>query len=324
MNRSRVCQVISKTAVELPAAEMLKLDVYHSKQNNVLTAWCEFDSFERVQVGHGTGTAFSSAYVDVYPDRIELYNNTFEPLHRATWQHRLNIRDYLSVVIEVTRCSMAKIHLSTSDGVFETPETDFRGCGTEAYLLSFGQGVRNVKLNYVDHDKAQPVWLFGDSYMDMYPKYLLDAGFGAVAIDGHSGRNSLGALASLKHALQYCPAPEYLVWALGMNDADSETAVNESWMNVSLELQKICSEHQIALILCTTPDTPTRLNGFKNAWIRQSGYRVCDIASAVQRTGQRNWYEGLLREDLVHPTEKGSRLIAMKVIAEIPEIKKND
>ena len=320
MSPFRLSQTLRRTAEKMAAGEMLKLDGYHSKQNNVLTAWCEFDSFECIRVGHGIDTAFSSAYVNVYPDRIELFNNTFEPLHRATWQHRLCIKDYLLVVIEVTRCSMAKIRISTSTGVFETAETDFRGCGTECYMLPIGQNVVNAKLTYADNDKNQPVWLFGDSYMDMYPRYLIEAGFGATAIDGHSGRNSQAALASLKHALKYCRAPQYLIWALGMNDADTETAANEDWLKVSKELLQICSEYRITPILCTTPDTPSRLNRFKNAYVFKSGCRVCDIASAVQRAGQREWYEGLLREDLVHPTEKGSQLIAMKMIAEIPEI----
>jgi hypothetical protein len=311
--------LVAKASV-LKCGEKLAVDAYHSKQNNVISGSFRFDSFGGLRIGHGNGTAYSSAWAEVYSDRIEVYNNTFTPFLVGCWHHGLSLAHSLTVLISVGR-GKAVLQIGTAGGWFETPEFDFRGCGTECFAEAIDGTLLDARITYLDNDKFKDVWLFGDSYMDMYPKYLIAGGFGNFAMDGHSGRASRGALLSLRHALEHFPAPKMLIWALGMNDADEEDRINENWHEVIQEVLLLCQDAGIVPVLCTIPNTPTRSNAFKNEFMLGCGCRICHLASAVQSAGQNEWFPGTLRSDNVHPTELGSRLLALQMMCDVPEIK---
>ena len=139
---------------------------------------------------------------------------------------------------------------------------------------------------------------------------------------GYPGRNSASGLDDFKQALTH-GTPEYAVWCLGMNDTDTEAAISDDYKKAVDEFLSICEEKGITPILSTIPCTPKVHNNHKNAWVRASGYRYVDFASAVcGNEPLSNWSEGMLSSDLVHPAIPGAKALYARFIADFPEILK--
>lgn len=317
MNKSNV---ISINAPSLNDGNILSFNAFHSKQDNSIAAWCRFSSFSGLCVGHGFDAPWSSAHVDVYPDHIEVCNEPDTMYMNSVWRHDLKISEYLSVVISVQRGNTAFVTIATATGVYKSPLFPFWGCHTLCYMKPLGGCVEDARLSFFDADKKKDIWLFGDSYMDLYPKYMIQNGYGNFALDAFSGRNSEMALASLEHALTHWKAPRYIIWAMGMNDPEPDGKLSADWLSAVNSLLQICEEHDVVPILCTIPNVVIRNNNRKNQYVLKSGCRMCDLASAVQKPGEDAWFEGMLGADEVHPTEQGAYLLAMKMISEIPEL----
>ena len=63
------------------------------------------------------------------------------------------------------------------------------------------------------------------------------------------------------------------------------------------------------------------MNCFKNEYIRNSGYRYIDFASAVGAVEAKSpWYEGMLSTDNIHPTSAGGKALAEQILMDLPEI----
>jgi len=182
-----------------------------------------------------------------------------------------------------------------------------------------------------------------------WPYYLYTKGYHDNAMFSYGGMRTETALADFKWAVNELGyTPRFAVWGMGMNNEDSPTAANTTWLNCTEEFLDICEEKGITPILMTIPSTTTRLNEYKNAWIRnwseETGGRYIDAAKAVggdkydaSRLGQNqagsstvvndtgyDWYEGLLGTDGVHPTVDGARVLYSQVIIDFPEIADND
>lgn len=108
---------------------------------------------------------------------------------------------------------------------------------------------------------------------------------------------------------------------MGMNDPDSYSAINTNWLNVYNALKTLCDNKGIRLILSTIPNTPTMEHSFKNEIVRNSGLPYIDIATAVgANLSGSSWYEGLISEDNVHPTNLGAEVISNVIAAAVPSI----
>ena len=73
-------------------------------------------------------------------------------------------------------------------------------------------------------------------------------------------------------------------------------------------------------MVCTIPTTPTQNHRYKNDIIRSSGLEYIDIEDALGVDENNSWYEGLLSGDNIHPTATGSKVIATKMMAALPEM----
>ena len=60
-------------------------------------------------------------------------------------------------------------------------------------------------------------------------------------------------------------------------------------------------------------------NRFKNAIVRNSGYRYVEADKSLRIDDDGNWIEGTL-DDNVHPTIKGAKLLYHRFLADIPEL----
>lgn len=292
----------------------------HSKQNNTLSLFANIaQPFNGVQLMHGYNQAYASGVVQVYNDRIDIleYTNALNVVQSIP--HGLTLNTFIELSINVKEDNNADITLATLGGVFHTENVPFKGCFNSVQWNPIDSTMTNCVLTYSDNDKNKGLWIFGDSYLDHYPVFMHQYGYHYFALDGFSGRNSTQALWSLNMALDHCRIPEVLVWQMGMNDPDTDSAVNANWHSTYNTVKDICTRYGIELVLCTIPNTPTINNQFKNAIIRNSGYRYIDVAEAVGSDVNSGWYPGLLSGDNVHASEQGRKVIAMKMITSLPE-----
>jgi hypothetical protein len=140
-----------------------------------------------------------------------------------------------------------------------------------------------------------------------------------VFFSGYAGQNSQSALAILNNELKLA-TPKILVWCLGMNDPDTENAVNAGWEMCYNQVKEICEYKGIELVLYATPTTPTMNNRHKNAIVRASGYRYVDIDGLLRINDNGDWIAGALAGDNVHPTDLGAKIIYHKFCSDVPEI----
>lgn len=243
----------------------------------------------------------------------------------ATIPHGLTIKDFISVSITVDNQRKASVLLTTSSGGFLVNDLSWGGTNGEPFARARNCTLSKAKLVYTCKDYAKEIWVFGDSYITTtaptrYPYYLNELGVDNYLLDGFGGRNSAEALVSLKNALKH-GTPKYLLWLLGMNDADGETSSNASWYSCYSEVVSICKEKGITPIFARIPNVPTVTNWYKNRVVEYSGYRYIDFANAVGANEREStWYDGLLSGDGVHPSENGAKVLANQLLIDFPEI----
>lgn len=218
-----------------------------------------------------------------------------------------------------------------SDGVEYTLDATSYGTDMNGvpYLLSTGAVMTDCAFAWIPKDIDKPIWVFGDSWVSMYESrwtyYIVRDGYtNSWMLNGFAGEDTDEAFESLENLLTI-RKPDYIVWLLGMNNGDSNTAVNAVWKKIYDKLVKICSDYAINLILYTVPNTPTINNNFKNAIVRESGYRYIDGASAVGDDGNGNWFTGYEQSasDHNHTSAKGARALYYRILADFPEIAGN-
>lgn len=195
---------------------------------------------------------------------------------------------------------------------------------------SIGATITNVSASYSSRNINKPIWLFGDSFFSFsnarWTHYLVQDGYDmSCLINGYAGEQSASALTGLENLLEIA-TPRYIVWMEGMNDAD-DGVVDASWFAVFEELKVICAEKKIDLVLATIPNAHAngklRDNSYKNAIIKDSGYRYIDCYAAVGSTADGYWFDGMLDTDGVHPTQQGALALYYRILADFPEISAN-
>lgn len=234
--------------------------------------------------------------------------------------HGLDLTGHLSVTVKQSADHSCEIILSGKNGQIRQTGVYFEGCTDDITAYSYQGTYSNAVVTcYCEHFKKD-VWAYGDSYFDMWPIFAIPMGATNVLYDAHTGRNSTQALTSLQIGLAKC-LPKKILWCMGMNDPDDNSAVDADWKTAFDTVQSICEENGIEMIACTIPNTPTNENSYKNAYIKASGLRYVDIAAAVGATeSESSWYTGLLSTDNVHPSEAGRKVIASAMIAGVPEM----
>lgn len=235
--------------------------------------------------------------------------------------HGLTITNGLIIsIIKTTKDTEIKLTNTSGETVTKTLP-NWNGCkGGVIKFVAVSGNYTHVTLTHSGTWMSKDTWIFGDSYTDFWPAKCYENNATNFYLDGYSGRQAQGGYDSLLKALKY-GKPKRIIWMLGMNNADTDSAVNESWNTVFVQLKELCANLNIQLILCTIPNVPERIHTFKNQIIRGSGLPYIDIASAVGATEKgSNWYEGLLGSDRVHPSDIGALAIALLLIAGVPDI----
>lgn len=323
--------VFRATAASLTNGEMLEAcSNIDNKKGDTITFYANLvaSGFGSVTVGHGYNMAYGAS-VTVDATTVTITSGTTADYYHAN--HGLTIDKFLMIKISHTDNARADIQIATADGQFSiaASHVSWGGCKGDVFALSTNSTLSDVKLTSDFADFERDIFLFGDSYVGLgdnarYATVLINNGYTNLMIDGWGGRNSSNAILSFRQVIAVAK-PELLIWALGMNDADTSSAINSSYKSCLDEVIATCEAYGITPILTTIPNTPTRLHTYKNAYVHQlcseNDYRCIDFAKAVgAEAAESGWWAGMLNEDNVHPTELGAQALYARFLIDVPEI----
>lgn len=284
----------------------------------------DITAFNKLTIGCGT-TDVNSERVEIDTTNVVLYAaNTAI----STTAHGLTFTGYIFVSVDIDGNAKPKITVYTDGGRYQVSIDDaWIGASANIYATADDSTtLTNCLLTFTAAGLKKDIWYCGDSYMaerdgEKIPLQLKYIGvYDHINSVGYSGAGAGDVNPYIQKLFGMGKYPKYLVWALGMNDADSG-AVNATWKSVYDQLTALADEKQFELILATIPNTPTVDNKYKNAIVRASGYRYIDFASSVQTEEDAStWKEGMLASDNTHPTAEGSKALASQLCVDFPEI----
>lgn len=319
------------------------------KRNKFVSFGCKLTTFSGLSIGFGDYTARGFALA---VDGTNIVLKTINT-NMATFAHGLSISTFIKVSVE-HEMNNWKVVISTLGGMFvkefddsafpqdllNNPSYGYYTKYGELYFtdligkpfisLADGTSITDGKLSASSKEFRYPVWIFGDSYTSMskfrWTYYMAGkCKYNEWLLSGLAGAKDRLMYEQLLYCLQF-GTPKFLVWLLGMNDADNG-AVNEDWLAVFNDIKSICERKGITLIAATVPCVPTRDNSFKNAVVKSSGLRYIDMAKTlrgeVYTQGVDNWYEGYLesnQSENIHPTELGAMAECSQILCDFPEI----
>lgn len=301
----------------LSDGQSLVLPYHNVKNQNVLVFSGKISIFDKLKIGKQTDT-----YITIDSTNVTITNDQTS----SVLPHGLTISNDIQVIIcneDAITPSQIKV---TSCGVsFTAASGSVRFLMDEGspYATSIGSTLTDCVFSWTSRNINKPIWVFGDSYISWYPQrwsyYLSQDGFTkSCMLNGYAGESSVNAMTALQSLLAV-KVPQYIVWCMGMNNADS-TEVNPTWYYIYTALLEYAKVYGFKLILATIPNTPTVNNSYKNAIVRNSGYRYIDFDGAVDIDGVGTWIPGTLSEDNTHPTENGARVLYYQVLVDFPEI----
>lgn len=279
-------------------------------------------TFNGLTLGHGNGVPYGG-YVKITPTHFEYYLGT-EANPRLSEEHNLTISDYISVRIDAKTSIKADFTIYTNGGVYTKANQVWDARFGRLFVNSNGTNVlTGCKFAYMCRGWAEKVHLYGDSYFGVYndkwTNYLTVNNWNKCNVNAYPGRASAEALRVAKNVLNHSK-PGMIVWCLGMNDGDDGGAIDATWKACVDELMTICEENGIVLVLATIPNVPSVDNTAKNAYVRASGYRYIDFASAVGASSDTTWFNGMLSSDNVHPSVQGAIALFNQAISDVPEL----
>lgn len=301
------------------------------KQHKVFSFDGNITSFSTIKIGRNVdGVDKESVVVD---DTNLTITNTYGA--ETVVAHGLTIVDNLQILLTTGNNNrLTSIRIISKGDVFEyTTLNNITWNADKGYpfVRSVGSVFTDCTASWTSRKINAPIWIFGDSYLSYdtarWAYYLVQDGYDVnCLLNAYAGENSQNAFTAFNSLMQSGIRPQIVVWALGMNDGDSvsDDAPNGNWVNVLNKVIAICEGRDVELILCTIPTTPIVNNNYKNAWVKNSGFRYVDFAAGVGADTDGVWFSGLLSPDNVHPTAEGAKTLYYKFLSEVPEIVTNN
>ena len=268
------------------------------------------ETFGKIRISHGEQN-YTGGVVEI--DNTNIYTYRYPDLAlQSTIPHKLTFKDYITVNIKIDdEVRSANLIITTNSSYFKE-KIPWNGCKANAIVKELEEGeYKSAVLTIGGIGLLKDIWVFGDSYSDTWPIPMHSIyNFSNYMLDAYSGRDSATAYISLINDLKL-GTPKFLIWMMGMNDADSDVSINSSWLSTFNKLKDLCKTNGISLILCTFPNIPSRNMTFKNNVVKNSGLPYIDIAESLGASNKGStWFEGLLSGDRVHPSELGRKTIA--------------
>lgn len=312
-----------KAVGDLTDGGSLELEDNSIKTYKQLAFSATIDSFDKLHIGHGY-TGYGANYLVIDDVNIYIYDySASKPIY--TYAHGLTIENNIQVKMANELANLLTVRVQSNGHSFEKSNIPWMGCNGVIFAKSEGSTLTGCVLSWTCKKYTANIYAFGDSYFgttnpERWVYYLLKDGYTDILLDGYAGRNSEAAYKSAYNALKH-GTPKVLLWCMGMNDADSESAVNASWKTHYDNVKALCELKKVELVLSTTPSTASVNNKYKNEIVRNSGFRYIDFAKAVgsaDTVGE--WYPNMLSADGVHPTEYGAKTLYLQALADLPEL----
>lgn len=297
------------------------------KKNKAFIVNARINSFtDKITIGHGIDV-YGGAFAEITPTTLNVYNYNTQSNLVKTVPHGLTILNdiYIEITNFVSKYGFyATIKIVSQGKTYtQTEKFDFPwiGCNGNIFIKTGNNtSLSDCKVSWSCKDLLTNIHAFGDSYFDFWNPKMADLGYSdKFLFDGFGGRKTLQAIAPFNFCLEH-GIPKYVLWCLGMNDPDIDS-VNEDWLSGFNTVTSTCKDKAVTPIFSTIPNTPINNNSYKNAYIKSSGYRYVDIAHYVGADAPgSNWYDGLLSQDKIHPTDKGAYIIAQNIITDLADI----
>lgn len=267
--------------------------------------------------------AYTGGWLELTDTKLKVHHYIQSDVVASEYDHNLTLGKDIVILFD-GEIENATIKIISDGQIFSQEiarDSYFAGAG---FVSNVGSNAINAEMNVMPKDINQKIWLYGDSYLgylnsERWLTYMLEWGFNSWMSDSRPGGNSAEGYVSMTTDMKI-GKPKYILWLNGMNDGGDTDANTPStiWMS---NIEKVINlTKDIELILATIPSVPTINHEAKNAWVRNSGYRYIDFASAVGADANGTWKDGMLSGDGVHPTTLGARALASQVLIDFPEI----
>ena len=277
----------------------------------------------RIDIGHLTYNPSETGLRFVIDGSAIVWITNGSP--SAPVYHGLSIKDYIRISVKIYRNGNYDIRIDTNGGTYiRNGNTFYNGYYGSVRVDVYNMTLVDCALMQAIPTLMSKVWVFGDSYLsysaDRWSYYMYEDGIRDVLINGFPGQASASAYDSFTELIKY-GTPQYVIWALGMNDGDYASEINPSWQVKTQNVINACIEKGITPILCTIPNVPNIKNTLKNNFVRASGLQYIDFAKAVNAdTEGATWYDGMLSSDDTHPTADGAKALYSRFLVDFPQI----
>lgn len=314
---------ICQTAAHVKGGDIVFLESNAVKKDKTLTFSANILSMGAIDLRHGKDI-YGASNIVVDSTTVCCYNFTTEPTLTCSFAHGLTVSGETGIVVTVGADSTASVSITSNGKTFTKSGIKWIGTNGSIEMESVDTAMCNLTLGWDCSNYADAVWMFGDSYFTYYEErwpYYIAQKYDDFLLCGFPGAASPAMYHNFQQALTH-GTPKIAVWCLGMNDPDADDCINAAWKTYADLFIADCEAKGIVPILATVPNVPERIHCHKNEYVKNSGCRYIDFASAVganEKGG--HWYEGMLSPDQVHPAAAGAQALAKQVLLDLPEIK---
>lgn len=299
---------------------------FSPRKNSRIAFTGNFTSFTSLTIGltkYG-GSDYNRLVIDSTKITVYNYNGT-----TTEYTHGLTIANNIQVLLEIGFALNCNLTLVSNGVAFTQNNIRWDGKYNTYVYAKSAKAMTDCVISWTSADMNKSIWMFGDSYFgytNHWAYWLNQSGYiNNCLMNSYPGEGSSDAIEALKTYLQIA-CPQKVVWCMGMNDGDDvdSTTPSTTWKTAFDELVLLSSVFGFEIVVATIPTVPTINHVGQNYYVRNSGYRVVDFASAVGAQSDGTWYSDMLSSDGVHPSATGARALYMRFISDFPEIMISD
>lgn len=291
---------------------------------------CDVTSFNGLVFCKGYQTNYGGRWFYIDGTSVTLYGMT--STSQTTIEqvsHQLQIESFLYVNVAITDDGVAKFVLKTKGGEYTH---DFNGWGLNSRgtlkVLNDGSSLANCILTANNVYFKCPIWYFGASWEGVESSrvfgQLQTLGYFNFLANAWSGRSGTQMFNDFQLALNF-GMPRMLVAIIANMQIDTEAQIN-TYKTLFNNIKALCDEKGIELVVRTHPNTDAKdYDVAINPFILSSGVRIVDYYKAMKdpnktwTSGTNDCYDGYM-DSTSHPTTAGAQALALRVLADIPEI----
>ena len=297
----------------------------------------------------GTGITDADTWIDMYADKIELYNGNLRGTTafkkaEAILSEAIAAGDEIELRIEKDSIyhhivkvlkryvTIGEIDLTASVDPNDSDHAlnQMRSWGAPAIWTGTDATATISRLFFYSNcPQYAKLAIVGDSYVENMSRSkasgwvrLLEEKIGKdnIFISGQGGGKADALITKLPLELNLC-RPKYVILQTGTNDTSGTT---DAYKEKILQLIDMVKSVNAIPVLMTTPRLGDRDNlawmNEVNPWIKSLGYKYVDIAYCLSTGDSLTRDADRMRSDMVHPNHVGAEAIFNWVESNLPEI----